>query len=540
MRHLLAVVAAALVLAPPASAASLVVGVEPGASRADVAAAVAARTGGTLVEDLGPLQALVFDVSGRGLGAAALPGVAYVERPGATPRSLAFTPNDPLLPSQWYLRAVRAFDFWPERPDRPPVLVAVVDSGLDGGHPEFAGRVAGARSFVGSPALVDRGGHGTMVAGEIAAAVDNGRGIAGAGVPVRLLVAKVIDDTGDAPLLAEVRAIRWAVNRGAKVINISLGGPRNPRNLRRDTYSRLEHAAIDYATRRGVVVVAAAGNCTTVACPEPYASWPAALPHVLGVSAVGPGGESPEFSNRDRVYNDLAAPGTDILTTYPRRLSARLCPYPGYTACAREISRRSPSGTSFSAPLVAAAAALLLGERDALGLGPLHSSQVTAILTRSAVDVGQPGRDRASGNGVLDVNAALAALAGEVPPRDRFEANDDAGARAYPLPGSARTVDATLDRWDDQRDVYRVGLRRGQRLTVTLDGPAGGESNLFVWRPGTESLAAAGRLARLAASAQPGSAEGLRIRARRSGAYFVEVRLAGGASGAYRLTLTRG
>ena len=73
------------------------------------------------------------------------------------------------------------------------------------------------------------------------------------------------------------------------MINLSLGGPRDPRRPARDTYSALEHRAIDYATRKGVVVVAAAGNCAALSCPEAYAAWPAALPHVIGVGAISPG-----------------------------------------------------------------------------------------------------------------------------------------------------------------------------------------------------------------------------------------------------------
>jgi len=545
LANVCALCAVALALAPSALAAPgrISVGLTEETDRAGAAALVAASTGGTLVADLGPLDALVFDVADAEsalVAAQALPGVAYAE-PVTASRRLAFVPNDPLASRQWYLGAIRAFDRWAVHPSQPPVRVAVVDSGIDAGHPEFAGRIAGMRSFVGSPAGTDSLGHGTTVAGEIAAALDNAEGIAGIGIPVQLLVAKVVGARGDISVLAEARAIRWAVDNGARVINLSLGGPRAPRNPRRDTYSALEHAAIDYATRKGVVVVAAAGNCAALSCPESFAAWPAALPHVIGVGALSPDGSSPAFSNRDRLHVDVAAPGTEIVSTFPRELTTATCADPGYTICATRISHRSPRGTSFSAPLVAAAAAVLVGERGRLGLTPLHASQVTALLLRSSLDLGTPGRDARTGHGRLDVDSAVAAAEGEPPPRDRYESNDDAGARALTV-GGPRLIEATLDRYQDVRDVYRIRVRAGQRLAVTLEGPAGGNSNLALWRPGTEAVVGTDVTGsdRLTASAQPGSTEQLGFRVRRGGWHYVEVRLVAGRSGAYRLDLSIG
>src|SRR5262249_55592232 len=112
---------------------------------------------------------------------------------GATRAGLApaFAPDDPLASQQWYLAHDHAFDFWPDPPLLPPVLVALVDTGIDLGHPEFAGKIAYTRSFVGG-SVDDQIGHGTFVAGEIAAAAGNGEGIAGIGLPVKLIVAKVV------------------------------------------------------------------------------------------------------------------------------------------------------------------------------------------------------------------------------------------------------------------------------------------------------------------------------------------------------------
>jgi subtilisin family serine protease len=545
VRPALLALATVLALIAPVQAAAgrISVGVAPEASRDAVAEAVARATGGDVTHDLGPLEAVVVrvpDTVAATATARAVPGVTFAE-PIEASRSLAFRPNDPLAGAQWYLAAIRAFDHWPVRPPQPPVRVAVIDSGIDGGHPELAGRVVASRSFVGGSALVDPHGHGTMVAGEIAAAIDNGAGIAGVGIPVELVVARVVGSTGTISLLAEARAIRWAVDNGAQVVNLSIGGVRDPRDPGRDSYSALEHAAVDYAVRRGVVVVAAAGNCAATRCPEPYATWPAALPHVIGVGALRPDGAVPGFSNRDRHAVDLAAPGTNILSTYPRDLSDARCPHVGFTLCAADEARRAPRGTSFSAPLVSAAAAVLLGERRLRGLGRPHASQVRRLLLRGATDVGRPGWDRGAGSGGVNVDASLAAAAGALPPRDRFEPNDDAGPWARRLGTARRAVRATLDSHDDARDVYRVHLRRGQRLQLSLRGPNAGQSDLFLWRPGTESVLGTQRRRanRLAYSARRGARDRIRFRVRATGSHYVEVRLAGGRPGEYRLTVAR-
>ena len=109
----------------------------------------------------------------------------------------------------------------------------------------------------------------------------------------------------------------------ARVINLSLGGVRDPLDPRLDTYSPLEQAAVEYAYSRGVVVVAAVGNGPqSPATPWQFAHYPAALPHVIGVSAVRQDGSVPDYSNRDAVYNDLAAPGAAIFSTIPQQLTS--------------------------------------------------------------------------------------------------------------------------------------------------------------------------------------------------------------------------
>jgi subtilisin family serine protease len=496
------------------------------------------------VESLAPIPALIVERP-RAPRLRELPGATYVER--IRRRQLSFIPDDPLLTKQWHLPANRAFDYWTASPLLPTVRVAVIDSGVDRSHPEFAGKIVGGKSFVGGSPYVDQQGHGTFVAGLIAASVGNAEGIAGMAPSAQLLVAKVVHPTfpDEIDVEAEAKAIKWAVNQGARVINISLGGLRDPIDPTRDAFSQLEASAINYAHRHGAVVVAAVGNGNVAPRqPWPFASYPAALPHVLGVSALARDGSAPLFSNRDKIYNDISAPGQSIFSTLPKVLTSPFkdCAEQGYSSCG-PLDYRAAYGTSFAAPQVSAAAAVLLAVQPSL-----KPDQVTAVLTRTAVDVnagtGCPHcplqRDELTGWGRLDVTAALRALDGELPPPDRFEPNDDAGPAAVRLCCAIKRVVATLDFWDDQNDVYAIKLRRGQPVYVSVRGPAGTDTNLILWSPGTkrvEDIRQRDRIVRQ--SAHPGPRENLAYRARRTGWHFVQVKLGSRGSGRYKLVIVK-
>ena len=457
----------------------------------------------------------------------------------------AFTPTDPFVPRQWYLAANHTYDTWPEPPTFAPVRIAILDSGIDGGHPELAARVVGAKSFVGGSPRVDKEGHGTFVAGVIAAEVNDGVGIAGSFPAAELLIAKIGTANGTIPEHAEARAIRWAVDQHARVINMSLGGVRDPLHRRRDTYSQAEADAIAYAVAHNVVIVAAVGNGDqSPAEPWQFASYPAALPHVLGVSAYGQNGVVPDFSNRDPVLNDISAPGEGILSTFPRALTAERpdCAEHGYSSCG-PAEYRSGDGTSFAAPQVSAAAAMLLALRP-----ELTSDQVTAILERSAADARGSngcrqcpiGRDAFTGWGRLDVAAAVAALSGPLPAPDALEPNDGAGLGAATLWGVTRGVSATVDFWDDPTDVYRVSLRRGQKLYAVLSDPARTRAKLELWAPGSDPLVAGPADAgQLREARGDGASRHLGLRAPAGGFYYLVVRSAPQRAGAYRLAFSK-
>ncbi|HYA09807.1 MAG TPA: S8 family serine peptidase, partial [Gaiellaceae bacterium] len=385
----------------------------------------------------------------------------------------AFTPADPLAAKQWYLAEDHAFDAWATPPPTlAPVKVAIIDSGVDNTLPDFAGRIADAKSFVGGSPFLDTEGHGTFVAGEIAANLDS-TGIVGMAYASQLLVAKVVRPDESIPLTAEAAAIRWAADDGAQVINLSLGGLRDPLHPNSDYYSPLEASAIAYAVKKGVVIVAAVGNSDEApSSPWNYASYPAALPHVIGVSALTRTGAVADFSNRDPIFNDISAPGVGIFSTFPLALTQLRpsCPDQGYSDCGGN-DYLNAEGTSFAAPQVSAAAAMLFAVDPAL-----TSSQVAAILEQTADDVNATngcaqcavGRDRFSGAGRLDVARAIAALQGPLPAPDKYETNDDAGADAWQLWGKTIPVTASIDYYDDPVDVYKVAIAPGEQLKAKL------------------------------------------------------------------------
>ncbi|MFI2650612.1 type VII secretion-associated serine protease mycosin [Micromonospora fulviviridis] len=278
---------------------------------------------------------------------------------------------------------------WPQQryaPDRlaplatgAGVVVAVVDSGVDRSHPQLAGRVLDGVDFLdpGGDGTRDCAGHGTGVASIIAAAPRPGvafRGLApGARIlPVRVSEQQVVEGresgrTVDAAGFA--RAIRWAVDHDADVVNLSVVLYADNPAVR---------AAIAYAVRRDAVVVAAAGNLHDSGDPSPY---PAAYDGVLGVGAIGADGTRSAFSQTGP-YVDLVAPGSDVLMAAPRQ------------------GHHRAEGTSYAAPFVAGTAALLRQYRP-----ELDAAEVARRIVTSADPA--PGRADGYGAGVLNPYRAV-------------------------------------------------------------------------------------------------------------------------------------
>lgn len=219
---------------------------------------------------------------------------------GQTSGAVISVTNDTHVGRQWALQRIRGLIVEPT--EAKEVLVAVLDTGIDDQHEDLAGKVVGSVNLTDSDAVCDRFGHGTHVAGIIAAEVNNGKGIAGAAPNARLLNVKVADDDGHVKASVAARGIIWAVDNGARVINMSLVIPASTPALKE---------AVDYAWSRGVVIVAAAGN-TGSQMP----TYPASFPDVVAVGATGMSGDLWEKSNRGD-WVDVYAPGTEIFSALP-------------------------------------------------------------------------------------------------------------------------------------------------------------------------------------------------------------------------------
>ena len=320
----------------------------------------------------------------------------------------ADVPNDPGYPSQWGLRAVKAPAAWDRTHGSPEALVAVVDSGVDATHPDLAGKlVAGWDATIGAPlppGNTDSSGHGTAVTGVVAAATGNGGGLAALGWDSRVVMVK--DGEALPSRSATVAGIRWAADHGARVINVSSSYTSPDPN---------EAQAVAYAQARGAVVVAAAGDAGTSGTPL----YPAAVEGVVAVGATGFDGTRAGYSTVAS-FVDLVAPG-GTGDGEPSHEIHVLAPGGG---------TRFRSGTSYSAPLVSAAVALVLGARPAT-----TAAQAASLVVAAAADRGAPGPDPEYGVGLLDADAALAAagvpMRRPVPPTGYRLVASDGGVFAF-------------------------------------------------------------------------------------------------------------
>jgi subtilisin family serine protease len=304
-----------------------------------------------------------------------------------------------------------------ETGERNRIVIALIDTGLDHAHPDlrkasiwqnpreilngrdddlngYVDDVMGWNFVEHNNFPWDYTGHGTHVAG-IVAATNNGAGIAGVSWGARIMPLKVLDSEGQGRSVGVTEAIFYAVKKGARVINLSLGG---------EHLSSAEKLAVDYAVRRNVVVVVAAGNSGK----DTAGYGPGGLGNVIMVAATDVDDKRAPFSNWGR-HVRIAAPGTDILSLRAR--STSLGVPAGAPREAADKAFLGPdkrylrlSGTSFAAPFVSGAASLLLAQRPSL-----TAAQVERMLLMSADDVDAPGWDLFTGYGRLNVRRALEA-----------------------------------------------------------------------------------------------------------------------------------
>jgi subtilisin family serine protease len=332
-------------------------------------------------------------------------GEVAVAEPNRWREQAAVFPNDPLFAQQWGLKKINCPRAWEQSRGSAAITVAVIDTGVDLDHPELAPLLRQGKDFVdlGPDPVAEDGwvfegdflgaddvpqdevGHGTHVAGTIACRSDNREGVSGVTwecrlMPVRVLARirrldnGVVSGVGSAADIAA--GIRWAVDHGARILNLSLGGTRA---------TGVERDAIAHAISRNVVVVAAMGNDF-----GQVVNFPAAFDDVIAVGATDVLDRKAPFSNTGP-HIDVAAPGVNILSTF------------------LDDTFSSSDGTSMACPHVAGVAALLLS-RDPF----LNADDVRNILRSTARPLRRSPNDPVPndqfGFGLVDANAALATL----------------------------------------------------------------------------------------------------------------------------------
>lgn len=504
--------------APGVTAANLasprwIVGARPGARAARIAARHGARPA---VASLGiyrlPRQRAARFA--RRLERAGL--LAYAEPD--VPTEPAGYPIDLLAEKQWWLsRVVNPNDVTPPAVTSGSPLIGLVEQGIDARHPDLRqARLAGATS-------VDRAldSHGTAVAA-IVGSPGEGAGIRGVWPGARM---RHFPAGGSCSTASE--AVAQAVKKGVSVINMSYTMPASL------CYSH--YLATEFAVSRDVLPVAAAGNSGATGNG---AMRPAVDPHVISVSAVDAEGAVAGFATRNSGV-DLTAPGVNVFApAIALRTGADGLPVTSYTW-------DEANGTSFSAPMVSAAAAWIRQERPGLS-----ARQVGRILTDSAADLGLPGRDPDYGAGLLDIEAALRARRPQDDPR---EPNDDIplvrgsspvkkASRLW-KPHGRRVVRlrATLSRSKDPADVYRVRVPARKRVLVTakqLDG----DVRITALKPSARSLAKSKGKVIVSSDRPFPKTEGIRVRNLRRKPKDIWIAVTPGSAGtseyaAYRLTV---
>lgn len=341
-------------------------------------------------------------------------------------------------------------------------MVAVIDTGVDASHPDLVGRVLEGRDFSGSStgATVDKVGHGTHVASIVAA---NGASMAGIAPDAMILPLKVFrDSAGGFSMSGYLSAIRYAADQGADVINISLGCGGSTA-----CFSQAELDALTYATERGVVVIAAAGNGDaggngmdndSAATPDFPSGYE--LPGIVSVTSSTRLGNWSTWSNYGARNVDLAAPGEGILVASPQG------------------SYRTVSGTSFSAPIAAGVAALVASSSPAATPADIRARLAAGVVQATSL------RTRSAAGGVVNAAGALAAIgaaagggAAEVGPRSVGPAN---GAEVGTPPVMSWSLPAG---WTSTR-VLLTG--NGSRFDQAVAGTTRAVAQPAVaWRSGT-------------------------------------------------------
>ncbi|MGE7602812.1 S8 family peptidase [Peribacillus sp. NPDC097675] len=273
---------------------------------------------------------------------------------------------------------IKAPEIWEPSNYGEGVVIAVIDTGIDKGHPDLKDRIIDGKDFTETGDYHDDNGHGTHVSGTVLATINNDVGVVGVAPKASILALKALNGKGQGDINWINGALEYAINwqgpQGEKVsiISLSLGGPPDDR----------EHELIQKAIQNNILVVCAAGNSGDGRHDTDELDYPGAYPEVVAVGAVDLSRNMADFSNTNDEI-DLVAPGVEILSTYPGSKYAKL------------------SGTSMATPHVSGAAALLkiIMERE-FGR-KLTEAELYAQLVKNTEDLGI--NKKAQGNGLLNL-----------------------------------------------------------------------------------------------------------------------------------------
>lgn len=382
--------------------------------------------------------------------------VKYVEK-NETYRA-QFLPNDPQHEDQYVAEAIDASTAWEETLGSSDVTIATIDQGVQYDHPDLEPNVASSpgKDFVDGdsdpyPKDLSNEPHGTHVSGIAGARTDNAQGISGISDST-LLSARVLNGSGWGSVSDIADAVEWAVDQGADVINLSLGGGGRSQTMQN---------AVTYASSNGALVVVAAGNSGTN-----ETTYPAAYDECIAVSALDPDESFASYSN----YGDaieLTAPGTNVVSTWP------------------EDGYKSASGTSMAAPVVSGVAGLALAKYD------MTNEELRTHLRNTAVDVGLS--EMKQGVGRIDAGAALTTPPGETP---------DSGSDSDAQPDSDDSDSSDSDQNDsggggiestttelngalsqskpENYYSYTWGYKEPSKVVLTLSGPSDADFDLYI------------------------------------------------------------
>jgi len=382
----------------PAEPNQLILRAKPGQSLKAFTAKRGLKVIGSFTTDVEHVLVETSDVEGMTKSALADPAVDVatpnltfqLNIPNAVPGSqpkvpmTGKCPNDPMFDQQWSLEKVGACQAWETTMGDEKLIVAVVDTGVDYNHPDLKGKVIKGLNNTGEGAKddpIDGFGHGTHVAGIIAASANNGVGVAGVAPNVKILAEKVLSSKGGGNLFNIAAGVQHAVKAGAKIINESLGGPA--------VQDPISSGVGAWAVKRGVLLVAAAGNSNNaVGTPARYSDY------YMAVAASDENDQKATFSCFGPELS-VASPGTHILNTTPT-YHVPLNDH-GYAQ-----NYASLNGTSMATPLTAGVAALTWSAHPGWTW-----QQVRTQIEKTSVDLGTAGKDNLFGFGRINAAAAV-------------------------------------------------------------------------------------------------------------------------------------